>query len=163
MKKVIVSLIVSISSIGAWATPGAVVDVELSPAGSFKAKTGEVKGEALMTGDTIAASNIIVSLKNLKTGIEMRDKHATTKYLEVEKYPDAVLVSATGKGGKGRGKLKIRGIEKDVEGIYTVEGNELIASFPIKLSDYGITGVKYMGVGVNNQVNLNVTVPLKKK
>ena len=163
MRKVIVSLFILVLSVAAVATPGAIADVELSPAGSFKAKTNEVKGEATLTGDTVTADNIVVKLVGLKTGISLRDKHATEKYLEVGKFPDAVLTNATGKGGKGRGKLKIRGIEKDVEGTYKIEGSELIADFIIKLSEYGINGVKYMGVGVNNEVTLHVTVPLKKK
>ena len=116
MRKVIVSLFILVLSVAAVATPGAIADVELSPAGSFKAKTNEVKGEATLTGDTVTADNIVVKLVGLKTGISLRDKHATEKYLEVGKFPDAVLTNATGKGGKGHGKLKIRGIEKDVEG-----------------------------------------------
>ncbi len=163
MNKVIAGLLVSLISLSAWSKPGATVDIELSPAGSFKGKTDDVKGEAVMVGDTIKAENVIVGLKNLKTGISMRDKHATEKYLEVGKFPDAVLVSATGAGGKGSGILKIRGIQKPVEGTYEVQGSEVTAHFPIKLSDYGITGVKYMGVGVTDSVNLHVTVPLKKK
>lgn len=163
MKSVIASLLISLLSVAAMAASEATADVELSPAGSFKAKTSEVTGEAVMVGDTITAQNIVVKLKGLKTGIALRDKHATEKYLEVGKFPDAVLTSATGSGGKGKGKLKIRGIEKDVEGTYKVSGNELTATFPIKLSDYGINGVKYMGVGVSNSVNLAVTVPIKKK
>ena len=163
MRKVIVGLFISLLSIAAMAAPGAVADVELTPAGSFKAKTGEVKGEATMTGDTITADNIVVNLKGLKTGISLRDKHATEKYLEVGKFPEAVLTKATGKNGKGSGKLKIRGIEKNVEGTYKVADSELIAEFQIKLSEYGITGIKYMGVGVTDAVTLHVTVPLKKK
>ena len=34
---------------------------------------------------------IIVPLAGLQTGIGLRDKHMREKYLEVEKYPDAVL------------------------------------------------------------------------
>lgn len=163
MRSVIASFLVSLLSVAAMAEAGATAAVELFPAGSFKAKTSEVTGEAVLIGDKVTAQSIVVKLKNLKTGISLRDKHATEKYLEVTKFPDAVLTNATGSGGKGKGKLKIRGIEKEVSGTYKVNGNELTAEFPINLSDYGITGVKYMGVGVNNSVNLAVTVPLVKK
>lgn len=162
MKKFFTASFLFLSSF-AWAGPGAVADVKLSPAGSFSGKTDEVKGEAYLTGDTVRAENIVVKLKNLKTGIELRDKHTTEKYLEVEKYPEAILVSAIGKDGKGKGKLKIKGIEKDVEGTYKIEGNELMADFPVKLSEYGIKGIKYMGVGVNDEVKLHIIVPVKKK
>ena len=140
-----------------------IVDVSLTPAGDFKAKTDDISGEAVMEGDTVRAENVVVKLMNLKTGIALRDKHAKEKYLEVGKFPDAVLVKAIGQGGKGKGRLKIRGIEKDVEGLYVISGSQLNAEFPIKLSDFGINGIKYMGLGVDDQVKLHIGLPLKKK
>lgn len=139
----------------------AVVDVGLTPAGSFKGKTNDVKGFAIVKGDEVSAQNVVVNLKSLKTGIELRDKH-TLKHLEITKYPTAVLVMGKGKGGKGVGKIRIRGIEKQIQGTYKVEGNELNAEFKLNLPDFKITGIKYMGVGVDDQVTLNVSVPVKK-
>lgn len=139
----------------------ATVDVNLTPAGSFKGKTSDVKGFATMKGDEIQAQNIIVNLRSLKTGVELRDKH-TLKHLDVQKFPEAVLLVGKGKGGKGLGKIKIRGIEKQVAGTYTVSGNELNAEFKLNLPDFKITGIKYMGVGVEDEVVLHVSVPIKK-
>lgn len=136
------------------------VAVVLKPAGNFKAKTTEVKGAAIKNGDTYQAENIVVELANLQTGIELRDKH-TKKHLEVEKYPQAILLKATGKGGKGEGIVKIRDIEQKISGTFETEGNILVAHFPLKLSDFKITGIKYMGVGVDDTVQLTVKVPVK--
>ena len=144
------------------ANVGAVVDVVLIPAGDFKAKTDDVKGTATLAGDTVKAENIIVPLKGLNSGIKLRDDHTKKKYLEIEKFPDAVLVKAEGKGGNGKGRIRIRNIEKDIAGTYKVEGSHLTAEFPLKLSDFGIVGIKYMGVGVDDNVKIHVTVPLKK-
>lgn len=141
---------------------GAVVDVALTPAGDFKAKTEDIRGFATVKGDTVTAENVIVNLKNLTTGLSLRDKHAREKYLEVSKYPEMVLVKAIGKGGKGRGLVKYRGVEKEVTGTYSIKGSELIAKFPMKLSDFNIKGIKYMGVGVDDEVTVNVELPLKK-
>lgn len=135
-------------------------DVALTPAGSFKGKTNEVVGFATKKGAGVEAKNIVVHLKNLKTGITVRDEH-TQKHLETSKFPDAVLVSASGQNGQGTGVIKIRGIQKNIAGTYKVDGSQLIADFPIKLSDFGITGIKYMGVGVEDEVKLHVAVPLK--
>jgi len=137
-----------------------VVDVILNPMGDFKAKTSDVKGFATMKGDEVSAENIVVNLKSLKTGVELRDKH-TQKYLETPKFPEAVLVSATGKGGKGKGKIKIRGVEKDIEGTYKVEGKLLKADFKLTLSDFDIKDINYMGVGVEDEITLHVAVPMK--
>ncbi|QDK39358.1 YceI family protein [Bdellovibrio sp. NC01] len=139
----------------------AVVDVSLRPAGSFKVKTSDVKGFAEKKADHFEAHNIVVNLKGIQTGVSLRDEH-TKKHLDVEKYPDAVLVSATGKDGKGEGVLRIRGIDHKIQGSYKLEGSNLVAQFPLKLSDYKIDGIKYMGVGVSDEVNLLVTVPVKQ-
>mgnify|MGYP001202154416 CR=1 FL=1 len=138
----------------------ATVGVTLIPAGSFKAKSTDVKGFATKKGDEVSAKNIVVDLKDLKTGVDLRDKH-TKKHLETDKFPQAILVSATGKGGKGTGVIKIRGIEKNIAGTYKVEGNTLVAQFPLVLSEFGITGIKYMGVGVDDEVRVQVSVPIK--
>lgn len=145
----------------AWADTGATVDVVLNPMGDFKAKTSEVKGQATQKGDEVSAENIIVNLKSLKTGVELRDKH-TQKHLETDKFPEAVLLKATGKGGKGTGRIKIRGIEKDIAGTYTVSGDSLSADFPLSLADFDMKDINYMGIGVEDTVTLHVTVPLKK-
>jgi polyisoprenoid-binding protein YceI len=158
MKLAITSLIVLFSA-SSWAQM-AVVDVTLRPAGSFKVKTSDVKGFAQKKADHVEANNIVVNLKNVQTGITVRDGH-TKKHLDVDKFPDAVLVSAKGSGGKGEGVLRIKGIEHKIEGTYEIEGSNLTAHFPINLSDYKIDGIKYMGVGVSDSVTLNVTVPLK--
>lgn len=142
-----------------WAA-SAVVDVTLSPAGSFKGKTGDIKGFASKKGDEVSAQNIVVNLKSLKTGIDLRDKH-TQKHLETEKFPEAVLLSAKGKDGKGVGKIRIRGVEKDISGTYKINGSELNAEFKLNLADFKITNVKYMGAGVEDEVVLHVVVPVK--
>lgn len=156
LKILIMSLVIS-----SWAWgQQAVVDIGLRPAGSFKVKTSDVKGMVLKKGSSFEAQNIVVGLTSLKTGIELRDTH-TKKYLEVEKFPEAILVSAKGEGGKGTGTIRIKGIEQKISGTYKIEGSSLVAEFPLKLSDFKITGIKYMGVGVDDSIKLVVTVPVK--
>lgn len=149
-------------SSAAWGAAGVVADVSLTPAGDFKAKMDDVKGECVVNGDTVTATNVVVNLNSLKTGLPLRDKHGKEKYLEVEKYPTSIGINATGKGGKGKAKIQLRGVEKEVEGTYKIEDGELKADFPIKLSDFKISGIKYMGVGVDDDVKVHVTLPVKK-
>lgn len=158
--KLFAALIVTMGISTAAMAQSVVVDVVLNPMGDFKAKSSAVKGEAVVKGDEVSAENIVVDLKTLKTGVELRDKH-TQKHLETEKFPEAILVSAKGKGGKGTGKIKIRGVEKDVAGVYKVDGKVLKAKFKLKLSDFGIEDINYMGVGVEDEITLNVIVPVK--
>lgn len=139
------------------------VDVTLSPAGSFVARTSSVTGHAVLKGNAVAAQGIKVKLTDLKTGISLRDSH-TKKYLETEKYPETVLIKALGKNGKGKAKIKLRGKEKMVNGSYTLSSDKksLTASFPLILSEFDITGIKYMGVGVKDQVMVRVQIPVKQ-
>ena len=135
--------------------------VKLVPAGSFVGKSNKVTGFAKLTGTKVSAENIKCDLTDLHTGMELRDKH-TKKYLEVEQFPEAILVNASGENGKGKGLIKIKGIEKPIEGTYTIAGSELNAEFLLKLSDFKIAGIRYMGVGVADELKLTVKVPLKK-
>lgn len=156
MKKII--LLSFFLSSCVWAVEAS-VDIKLSPAGSFVGKTPDVKGNVKKVGNKFSAENIVVNLKTLKTGMGLRDEH-TQKHLETAKFPEAILVKAEGENGKGKGIIKIRGIEKPIEGTYKVVGKEFQAEFPIKLSDFGITGIRYMSVGVKDQALVKVAVPV---
>ncbi len=137
------------------------VTFKLSPAGNFIGTTSDVKGAVKVQGTKISAENIVVNLKTLKTGIELRDKHTQDK-LETAKFPEAVLISATGENGKGTGKVKIRGIEKPISGTYVIKGDKVEATFPLKLSDYKVEGTKYMGVGVKDELTVVAILPVQK-
>jgi len=139
----------------------AVVNVVLHPGGSFKAKTTDVKGSAVQKGTEFTASQIVVKLENLQTGVSLRDTH-TKKHLDVEHFPEAILTEGKGKDGTGEGTIKIKGIEQKIKGTYEISGEKLIAHFPLKLSEFKIDGIKYMGIGVDDQVTLDVTLPITK-
>ena len=159
MKKIIVGLLFSLSC--AAFAQSASVAIKLKPAGNFTGKTSKVTGFATMKGANVEAKNVVVDLRTLETGIEVRDEH-TKKHLAVDKFPEAVLVSATGSGGKGTGVIRIKGIEQPIAGTYKVEGGNLVADFPLTLSKFQITGIKYMGVGVDDTVKVSIAIPLKK-
>lgn len=139
---------------------GAEATIELTPAGSFKVKCSEVDGFAKKQGSKYVAQNIKVNVAKLKTGVTLRDKH-TKKHLEVNKFPEVVLLSAEGENGKGRGKIKIKNIVKDISGSFKVTGNELTAKFKLQLPDFKIKDIRYLGVGVEDEVVVVVTVPIK--
>jgi polyisoprenoid-binding protein YceI len=132
--------------------------VSLSPAGSFVAQSDgvEVRGSATRTGDNVTAKNIALKLDTLKTGIDLRDEHMKKKYFETDKYPEAVLTQATGAGGKFTGDLQLHNVTKPIAGTYVFEGNDFVGTFKTKLSDYSINKAKYMGVGVNDEVEVTI-------
>jgi hypothetical protein len=141
--------------------PSFVADIILSPAGSFKVESKKVKGTATRKDDEYTAKDVTVDLRALKTGVSLRDNHTKDK-LEVPKYPEAKLISASGKGGKGKAKISIKGKTVDVEGTYKEEKGFIVAKFEMSLESLDIKKIRYMGVGVKDKVNVTVTIPIQK-
>ncbi len=152
--------------IGAWANQSRASSVAiaavLNPAGDFVAKTEQVTGSAYKTAKGVAAENIVVDLRNLKTGIELRDKH-TKEHLEVGKYPTAKLIKATGENGKGSADFEIRGTKVHSNGDYKIVGSNIEATFKIHLPDVKIANISYHGLGVEDDVTVTAIVPLLDK
>jgi hypothetical protein len=135
----------------------------LFPTGSFVATSHKVVGVAhLLPGNKVEAKNITVPAGSFDSGIELRNKHIKQRF-DVEKFPTITLLEARGQGGKGRGKLKVKDIVRDVVGTYKiVDGNMLHAEFKARASGFNIRDVSYLGVGMEDELNLEVEVPLKK-
>lgn len=114
-------------------------------------------------GDNLA---ITVGLARLKTGIDMRDKHMTEKYLETPKYPTAVLVVPQSNlkvpvgGTDVKGKLTLHGRTKDVLVHYEASGSPKSASIKgtlrINMQEFGIEVPDYLGVTVKPAVDIAV-------
>lgn len=135
------------------------VFVKLSPVGSYIAKTTQVQGTVKMIGNKLQATDIRVQAKSLKTGIALRDKH-TQERLQSDKFPEIILVKGEGDGGKGAGIIKLKGIEKPITGSYKVEGKMIKVQFKLSIKQFGIENVKYLGVGVKDEVEIKVQLPI---
>lgn len=130
-------------------------------AGSFTAEAGSLQGAAHPDGaGGYRAESITFKLDDLKSGIDLRDEHMKTKYLETAKYPEAKLTSATAKDGHFTGELLVRERTQKIEGEYSVEGETLKANFKTKMTDYNIAKISYMGLGVKEEVALEVELPI---
>jgi polyisoprenoid-binding protein YceI len=147
----------------------------LTIGGSFQMKTSSLGG--LLTPSTTYPpsydGNLAVDLRTLDTGIALRNEHMLGKYLEVDKgldYDKATLSQVDLKGvnpdapeGKGTftGSLMLHGTKKTVTGPMEVRkagsGVRVKASFPVNLSEYNIPEPRYLGVGVKNTVQVEVT------
>lgn len=168
MKILIVSFLLFASLISSViaSTKNISIDVALSPAGSFKISSSKIKGKVYIdSNNEISAKNIKVPIKTLKTGIELRDNHLKKK-LGYEKDKKAVLLLIEAKGANGKGKAKFRVLNKEQTADFTYKKvSEKLgeATFSLKLDSFGISGIRYMGVGVKNIVNVKIKLPLKSK
>lgn len=138
------------------------VNVDLSPAGSFVAETNKITGYAVKTKSGVAAKNVSIDVRSLSTGIELRDKHLRER-LMIKKFPKITLERAVGKNGSGKAVIVIKGIKKTYAGKYSINGNKLTAKFEVDLPALKINDVSYMGVGVEDKVTVEVTLPLREK
>jgi polyisoprenoid-binding protein YceI len=114
---------------------------------------------------------VSVSLGALTTGIGLRDKHMREKYLEVPKYPTAVLkvpraslkVPGNGESAsfEGDGTLTLHGQTKPVHFRYTAKHDAAAfgvkSTFSLDMNDYGIATPSYLGVSVKPKVDLTVS------
>lgn len=162
----------------AWKVGGGEVRVvcPLTVGGSFEARTISLTGKlSLTTAHPPAfAGELVVDLRTLDTGIDLRSEHMRTQYLEVGRGPgfEAAVLSDLALGDvdvdtfRGRttfsGNLQLHGAKKAIRGDATIrrEGGavRVEASFPIKLADFGIPSPQYLGVGVRSEVQVKVAL-----
>lgn len=138
--------------------------VSLNPVGDFTATIRQNGAFATETADgKVVASNLKFEVKNLDTGLDLRTTHAKEKYLEIKKFPTLDLIEATGQNGQGTAKIRVHGQEKTVSGTYSVVQDKILkAKFNTKLSDFGINDINYKGVGVEDEVAIEIELPIKK-
>lgn len=126
--------------------------------------------EGVLTGTIVVAGGLAsgtfeVELAGFKTGIDLRDEHLKTKYLEVAKYPKAKLVMdpvATSTADfDWKGQLTLKGNTKPVKGKARVDGGKLWATFDVVLSDYPEIGLPtWLGITVAKEVTVVVNSDL---
>lgn len=125
----------------------------------------------LTVRDTAVTGSIGVDLGSLETGIGLRDRHMKENYLQVDRYPRAVLtlshldIKLAANGGPVNvpfeGTLLLHGVEKHVTGQARVsrEADQVTgnAAFSIKLGEFGIDVPKYLGITVAEKVDVKAT------
>jgi polyisoprenoid-binding protein YceI len=142
--------------------------------GGFKL---EGKTNELSIQDDGQKVTFVVPLATLKTGIALRDRHMREKYLQTDKYPEAVLVVPWSnirlpEDGQSvtqtvTGQMTLHGKTKDVPVTYTVRKNgEVYATtgkVPLNIKDFGIDIPGYMGVTVKPDIQTAVAFDFKRK
>ena len=165
MKSVIILLLISFCSNALALRSSIKVDIELSPAGSFSIESNRIRGQVSLIKGELTAKDITIPVNSLKTGIELRDEHMKKK-LGIEKDPNAKLklVEAKGSNGKGTAVFEVLGKKQTSTFTYKlVDSNKLSTTFSLSLEKFGITGVSYMGVGVQDKADVEVILPYEVK
>jgi polyisoprenoid-binding protein YceI len=161
MKSILALLLITTSTL-CFAEPKVTLFIGLTPAGSFQAVSKKPKGNLLKSGSTFSADKISVSIESLKTGIDLRDEH-TWKHMNSAKNPKATLSDLKAEGGKATAKLEVNGVTKPINITYVEKGSEIEAKFTVKASEFNMPPAKYLGVGVNDEIPVEVVFPFKTK
>jgi len=136
-------------------------DVELFPAGDFTAKSSSLQGYMVeKDGKLLLGKPLSVSATSFKTGIDLRDEHML-KYMGAKKNPVIKVSKGMGKGGNGLALLSFNGKSKKTKFSYTKNSGKVQIKLKIKLSDFGVEDISYQGIGVEDEVVINASVPLK--
>ena len=148
----------------------------LTVGGVFETKTTSISGTVGVADGSPAAlsGELSVDLSTLDTGIALRNTHLREKYLEVARGAEFASAVISGvrldKAGtstfRGQtpfaGTLLLHGVRRPVAGQAEIrsEGNDVrvLASFPLRIDDYGIAAPRYLGVGVKNEVQVKISL-----
>ncbi len=137
------------------------VKMTLSPAGSFEAKTTKVHGDVIKSGEKYTAESLWVKVDDLKTGIDLRDEHFH-KHFNSEKNPKITLNNVVATAGKGSGTLTVNNVSNKVDFTYKViSDKKLEALLKVKPSAFKLPEVKYLEIGVDDEVEIVTVVDVK--
>lgn len=129
---------------------------------SLEGKTGQLRLE-----DDGTTLKITVPLAGLRTGISLRDRHMREKYLQVDRYPDAVLevpwssvklpADAQTSEGTAPAKMTLHGKTRDVQVKYRIVRTgsryQVTGNVPLNIKDYEIDVPSYFGVTVQPEID----------
>lgn len=133
-------------------------------AGEAEGVVKGLKGTIKFDEADLASSsfNVTADVTTINTGNGMMNKHAKGKeWLDADTYPTIGFTSSsfekTDKGYTVKGRLKLKGVTKEISIPFTFIKNAFKGSFKIKRKDYNITKD-----GVNEEVSIDLLVPVKK-
>lgn len=137
--------------------------VTVNPVGDFTAEMKGFDGYAYPAGENYRADKFIIPWSLLKTGMALRDKHAKD-YFNAKDHPNIEVLEAVGKkNGQGAARIKMNNVTRVVRGTYKVASGMLIAEFPIILSQFNVKNINFKGAGVNDEVKVQMSLPVRDK
>ncbi len=140
----------------------------------IRGKNGKPDGKLTVEG-TSFKGEVSLNLSQFETGMKLRDKHMSEKYLEVEKsdfknaklkivsttLPENFWQSPAKQKGSFKGLLKLHGTEKEVSGSFDINDSSPssltgTAKFSISLLDYNIAIPSFAGITVAQNVDIDI-------
>lgn len=100
---------------------------------------------------------------NYDTGMSLRNSHMKEKYMQSDKFPFVKLeVSGIPLDCKVfAGKLTVKGETKDVKGDCEIKDGVIKANFKFVPTLFGMDKPSYLGVGVEDEIDVKVKIEYK--
>lgn len=144
-----------ILSTALWAKGSVNIHVSLTPAGSFTGVTDKVKGKITKNGTGFTSKRIELNIRDIKTGIDLRDEHLW-EHLNYKTQSKATLTDLVANNGTATANLEVNGVKQPVTITYTDNSGSVDANFKVKASSFKLPPKSYLGVGVSDEVTVNV-------
>lgn len=136
--------------------------ITLTPAGEFTATSPKVMGKLTTDGARLVAKEIAVPIDSLTTGIDLRDEHLR-KRLGWPDVKTVVVRDVAIARDEGKGVLVLNKVTKPISFKVTNRDKDaLTVTFPLSLNDFDIKNIRYLNVGVQDEVVVTATVPHEK-
>lgn len=137
--------------------------------GSFEAKTTALSGTLTPAAAGSINGAVLIELSTFETGISLRDRHLRNNYFEVQRGAEFAVaklenIKVERLSGKStfRGTLMLHGVRREISGTADVQSNgrgyRLNATFPLRISDFKIPEPQYLGVGVTDEISIQVAL-----
>jgi polyisoprenoid-binding protein YceI len=116
-----------------------------------------VEGKPKVEGGKVSGE-FTVDLSKLDAGV--RTDHMRDKYLEVSKYPKAVLKldPMPEAGGAFTGKLTLHGVEKPISGTTEKTSTGDSFKFDVNSPDFGIAEASYKGITIAKTIAVSGSI-----
>ncbi len=128
-----------------------------------------LKGKISFDENNLSSSQVKleIDVASITTGNSLKSWHAKRpKWFDAKKYPSITFVSdkfqKTAKGYTVSGKLKMRGVEKDVSIPFSFNRNVFFGQFTVKRTDYKVGSMKGLSKMVSDTIKIDFTIPVTK-
>lgn len=135
------------------------VAVRLKPMGEFSVTAPAISGKLKKNGERFEAKELGVPLEALRTGISLRDEHLR-KRLGWPEEKVVLVREVVVEKEKGVATITINKITSPIH-FKIIDRSEKVlkVTFPLRLVDFAIKDVRYLNVGVEDEVMVEATVP----
>lgn len=164
MKNLALMIIMSLCfSLSVFAKSGSIsINVPLT-ASSFKIESKKLKGKIKESKGTYSAKKLYVKVKDLSSGMDLRDEHMkNSDRLDEKKFPKIEVTDIKAKGGKGSAVIQIKKKKKKINFKYSTSGDMFVAKFDLNVTEFDLKNLKYLGIGVKDIIHVTANVPIAK-